>query len=138
MEFRRKMKTRLYVAIIFVALGVMMTAGAIGAKIENGTVSSFGIGMAVYGLARIKQYFYITSNEDRLKKQEIMEKDERNISIANKARSVTFTIFIALSYLAVVILSLFNFHRAAEWITYSLLAFIVIYLVTYVIIRKRS
>lgn len=138
MKFKKKMTIRLYTSIIFAVLGIVMIAIAFATRLESGAISSFGIGMTVYGLARIKQFFYITGDKDRLKKQEILENDERNISIAYKARSITFTIFIILSYVAVIILSLFNMHTEAEWILYSLLALVVIYLITYTVVRKTS
>lgn len=138
MKFKKKMTIRLYTSIIFAVLGIVMIAIAFATRLESGAISSFGIGMTIYGLARIKQYFYITSNENRLKSQEILENDERNISIAYKARSITFTIFITLSYAAIVILSVLNMHYAAELISYLLLALVVIYLITYTVIRKIS
>ncbi|MBR5552614.1 MAG: hypothetical protein IKV98_02065 [Clostridia bacterium] len=138
MDFRKKLKTRLYISIVLTILGTVLVAMAIFSKLENNALSPFGVGMMAYGIANIKKYFYITSSEEKLKKQQIMETDERNISIANKAKSITFTISVLLAYLAVIVLSFFNMHTAAEWITYSILALIVIYLITYAVIRKKS
>ena len=138
MDFRKKLKTRLYISIILTILGTVLVATAVFSKLENNALSPFGVGMMAFGIANIKKYFYITSSEEKLKKQQIMETDERNISIANKAKSITFTISVLLAYLAVIVLSCFNMHTAAEWITYSILALIVIYLITYAVIRKIS
>ena len=138
MDFRKKLKTRLYISIVLTILGTVLVATAIFSKLENNALSPFGVGMMAYGIANIKKYFYITSSEKKHKKQQIMETDERNISIANKAKSITFTISVLLAYLAVIVLSFFNMHTAAEWITYSILALIVIYLITYAVIRKIS
>ena len=138
MDFEKKLKIRLCTSIICAVLGAIMIAAAIFTEFENNALSSFGTGMIVFGIANVKKYFYITSSKERLKKQQIMETDERNVAIANKAKSITFTISIILAYVTVVVLSILNMHTAAECITYSILALIAIYLVTYYAIRRKS
>ena len=138
MNFRKKLKTRLWVAIIYVALGIIMTVGGTVTKTDNSFISSFGLILAVMGVVRMRNYLIITKNEERIKKQEIMETDERNVSIVNKARSITFTAYVLLSGIAVIVLSLLNMREIAVWISYSIFLLIIIYWISYFIIRKKS
>ncbi len=138
MDFRKKLKTRLWVALIYVALGIIMTVGGTVTKTDNSFISSFGLILAVMGVVRMRNYLIITKNEERIKKQEIMETDERNVSIVNKARSITFTAYVLLLGVAVIVLSLLNMREIAVWISYSIFLLIIIYWISYFIIRKKS
>ena len=138
MDYKEKLKQRLYIAIIYIALGVMMITGIFAIKTDNDFISSFGFAMIIMGIVRVRNYFLITKNEETIRKQEILETDERNIAIQNKAKSVTFSIYTLLLATAVIILSLFNMHEIAKWIAYAVLLLVVIYWISYWIIRKKS
>ncbi len=138
MDYKKKLKTRLYIAAIYIALGVIMIAGTFAFKADNDFISSFGFAIIVMGIVRVRNYFMITKNEDTIRKQEIIETDERNIAIQNKAKSATISIYTLLLATAVIILSLFNMHEAAKWIAYAVLLLVVIYWISYWIIRKKS
>lgn len=60
MDYKEKLKKRLYIAIIYTALGIMMIAGAITTKTTNDFISSFGFVLVVMGIVRIRNYFIIT------------------------------------------------------------------------------
>ena len=138
MNYKRKLKSRLYVAIIYIALGIMMIVGAFATKMDNYFISSFGFAMVVMGMVRIRNYRMITKNEDTIRKQQIVETDERNISIIHKAKSAAFSIYILLLATTVIILSLFNIHEAAKRIAYSVCLLVAIYWICYWIYQKKS
>ena len=138
MDFKQKLKTRLYIAVIYIALGVMMIAGTFAVKTDNDFISSFGIALIVMGIVRIRNYFMITKNEETIRKQQIAETDERNLLILNKAKSTAFTIYITLMGTAVIILSLFNMRDIAKYISYSVCLLVLIYWICYWIYQKRS
>ena len=138
MDFKKKLKTRLYIAIIYIALGVMMIVGVFASESDNDFISALGFAVAMVGLARIIQYLIITKNEDSIRKQKVNETDERNVSIIHKAKSTTFTIYITLMCTAVIILSLFNMHDIAKYIAYPVCLLVVIYWLCYFIYQKRS
>ncbi len=137
MEFKKKLKTRLYLAISYIILGAVMIAAGIITKTDNQFVSSFGLALVVMGIVRLKQYFRITKNEERIRKQEIAETDERNISIVHRARSITFSIYVLLACLVVIVLSFMQLHQAAMWISFSVFVLIAIYWITYFIVRRK-
>ena len=98
MDYKNKLKQRLYIAVIYIALGVMMIAGTFATKPDNDFISSFGFVIIVMGIVRVRNYFMITKNEETIRKQEIIETDERNIAIQDKAKSATFSIYTLLSH----------------------------------------
>ena len=57
--------------------------------------------------------------------------------LVNKARSLTFTLYILLASTAVIILSLFGLHEYAELAAYSVFLLLAIYWVCYLILKKR-
>jgi len=125
-------------AISYIILGCIMIAASFIMKPDNEFISSFGIALAVVGLVRLRNYVIITRSEERIKKQEILETDERNIFIVNKARSVSFIVYTLLLCVAVIVLSFLNMHQIAMWISLSVFLLIAVYWISYFIIRKKS
>ena len=138
MDFKKKLKTRLYVAIAYIVLGVTMIAIAAITKSENYFFSSLGLVLAVVGIARVKQYLFITRNEESVRKREIVETDERNVSIAHRARSAAFTTYIMLCGMGGIILHSFDKSEIANEIWYSVLVLVFIYWIYYFIYQKKS
>ena len=138
MDYKKKLKSRFYIAVIYIILWIVMIASTFLIRTDNNFISSFGFVMIIMGLVRIRNYRIITKNEDTIRKQEIIETDERNIAIQNKAKSVTFSIYTLLLATAVIILSLFNMHEIAKWLAYAVLLLVVIYWICYFIYQKKS
>ena len=133
MDFKKKLKLRLNVAITYIVLGVILIVGTFITKTENEFISSFGFAMIIMGFVRIRNYRMITKDEGTIRKQQIMETDERNISIIHKAKSTAFAIYILILGIAVIVLSFIGMHEAAKWVAYSVCLLIVIYWICYFI-----
>ena len=138
MEFKKKLKTRLHIAIIYIALGTLMIIGTFVIKPTNDFISAFGFALILMGLVRIRNYYIITKNEETIRKQEIAETDERNLLIMHKAKSTAFSIYLLLSCIVVIVLSIMNIHDIAQWISYSVFLLIIIYWICYWIYQKKS
>ena len=93
MDYKKKLRSRLNVAITYIVLGVMFIVGTFITKTENDFISTFGFMMILMGLVRIRNYRIITKDEDTIRKQQIIETDERNISIIHKAKSAAFAVY---------------------------------------------
>ncbi len=138
MDYKKKLKQRLYYGIICIALGVMMIVGVYASKSNNEFISALGFAVAMVGVARIIQYLKITKNEESIQKQKINETDERNLSIIQKAKSATFSIYLLFSCTVVIIASLFDMPDVAKWFGYSQFVLVITYWACYWIIRKKS
>lgn len=138
MDFKKKLKIRLFLAIGYIILGLAMIVIFNIIKTENTFLSSFGLALTVVGIAKTRNYFLITKNEETLKKQQIAENDERNIAIANKAKSVSFVIYIIIVCSSVTVLYLLNHTALANILSASVCALVAIYWISYWIINKKS
>ncbi len=138
MDYKEKIKSRLYIGVIYIAVGIMMIASASVVKTDNDFISSLGLALVIFGIVRIRNYFIITKDERKLKKQQIAETDERNIAILTKAKSAAFSIYILFSCIVVIILSLLGFHDIARGIAYSVLLLVIIYWICYWVYQKKS
>lgn len=138
MNFKNKLKTRLYYGIICIVLGAIMIIGVTVTKAENEYIAALGFALAMVGVARIIQYLKITKNEDSIKKQKINETDERNLSIIQKAKSATFSIYLLISCSVVIVTALIDMPEVAKWIGYSQFVLVIIYWICYWVIRKKS
>ena len=138
MDFKKRLKIRLYVGISYIILGIAMIICGALIKQANSYLPSFGLAMLVLGFVRIRNHRLITKNDETLKRQQIAETDERNISIVHKSRSLAFTIYILLSCLAVIVLALLKFTQISMWISFSISLLVAIYWICYMIYRKIS
>ncbi len=138
MDYKKKLKTRRNIAILYIAIGIMLIIGAFVTNTDNDFFSTFGFVMVVVGCVRIRNYSIIIRNEESIRKYEIAETDERNLSIIHKARSATFYIYVLLLGTGVIVLSFLNMHEEAKWLSYSLWALVAIYWVSYLIYRSKS
>lgn len=138
MDFKKKLKTRLYLAIAYIIIGLATIIAAFITKTSNEFFSSFGFALIVIGIVRVRSYFIITKSEDNLKKQQIRESDERNVSISTKAKSFSFTLYIILSGIVVIVLQCLKETQHATIIGGTVCALILIYWISYFVINKKS
>ena len=138
MDFKKKLRLRLYVAITYIVLGAIFIATAFITKTENEFISTFGFMMILMGIVRIRNYRIITKDEDTIRKQRIIETDERNISIIHMAKSVAFAVYTFILGATVIVLSFIGMHEAARWAACSVCLLVVIYWICYYIYQKKS
>lgn len=138
MEFKDKLKVRLCLAIAYIVSGVAMIVAFNLAQNGNEYLSTFGLALVVVGIARWRNYRRITKNEETMKAQEIRETDERNVTIMHKAKSMTFNVFVILLCLAIIALNFMNLTVYVQVLLGILCALLLIYWVSFFIIRKRS
>ena len=68
MDFKKKLKTRLYLAVSYIVLGVILIAGAMAMKTDNQFISSFGLALVVIGIVRVRNYRMITRDEQTIRR----------------------------------------------------------------------
>lgn len=135
MDYRKRLKIRLYLAITWIVLGLFMIGMSFLGKYDM--LSSFGLVFVVMGIARVRRHYRITKDEETLRKYEIAETDERNIKIWTQARSLALSIYIIIACSAVIILYALDMKREADIVAINIFSFIAIYWVSYFIIRKK-
>ena len=69
MEFKKKLRIRMFVGIALIVLGVAMIVIFNVIKPRNEFLSSFGFAFAVVGVVKLRNYLIITKREERIKAQ---------------------------------------------------------------------
>ncbi len=136
MDFRRKLKIRLYLAIAYLVLGLTTIILSCVFPVQNNFIWGIGPALTVVGVARIKRHLIITKSEESIQKQEIAESDERNLSISNRAKTLAFNLYVLLACVAVIVLELFGISQYTTIITASVCLIICIYWISYFIFNK--
>lgn len=136
MDYKKKLKTRLNTAIIMISVGIIFTVSSIFADSEM--ASTFGAVFLVMGIARVVQYKRLLNDPEEMRRREIVEKDERNVMLWTKARSLAFVIYIIALGIAVIVLQLMEMSQAANIVSLCMMGFIVIYWICYFIIVKKN
>lgn len=138
MDFKKKIKIRIGLAVSYIVLGIAMIV--VFNLVETGVefLSSMGFAVAVIGIARLRQYVRLIKNDALMKKQEVRESDERNIAISEKARAITLTIYVLVACLAVIVLRILKMGLISTIVSGSVCLILVIYWITYLILRKKS
>ena len=113
MDFKKKMKTRLYVSITYCILGIALVSASTMNQFQNHFTVSYGLALIVIGILRIAQNRKITKDDKTMRHQELTEADERNRMLSERAKSWTFSFTIIVSGLIVTILSFLGYHDEA-------------------------
>ena len=135
MEFKKKLKVRLYYGIGCAVLGVLMMI--LGFLRTEEYISSLGLMFLIIGIARVIQYRRIAQTEESLRQREIAEKDERNVLLWTKARSLTFTIYSIVLALAVIILQLMEVELIPQILAFCLFTMVLIYWICYFALSRK-
>lgn len=137
MEYRKKLQKRFYLAVAYLLLGAALNLTAFLTKSDNYFLSGFGSCLIVIGLVRMIRHKRLVSSDQAVKKQEIAETDERNLMLAEKARSWAFAAYIILAGIAVIVLSLLSVHTVAQLLSYSVCLLVSLYWIFFYILRKK-
>ena len=137
MDFRKKLKTRLYLGILYIIFGIAMIALTFIKQGDNSYFSTLGLIFAVFGIKRIRQYFVITRSEESIRKQEIAETDERIIMLQQKSATLSFTISSVLGAIAIFVLHLLDMALYASIVSYVICGYILIQVVCYFVMARK-
>ena len=137
MEFKKKLKQRLYIAVSYIVIGLVLIAADALNHFENHYFASFGMTLAVMGILRLIRHWKITKDDASIHRQEVAETDERTLMMNEKARSWAFTYSIMIAGITVIVLSLLGKHDAAQPFAWFVCAEVVLYWICWLILRKK-
>lgn len=137
MDFEKKMKQRLYIAVGYCVLGTALTITAVVTNFENNFIISYGLALVVLGILRIVQNRKITKTQQSMHRREVAESDERNRMLAERAKSWAFSFSILIAGILVIILSILGYHDQAQPFAWFVCLMVVLYWVFWLIARKK-
>ena len=137
MEFKKKMKQRLTVAVSYIVFGLALVVTDATNGFENDFYFSFGITLTVMGILRFFQYRKITKDDRTMRKQEVAESDERTRMMAEKARSWAFTLSITGAGIYVIVMNLLGHQEEAQPYAWYVCGMVALYWISFFLIRKK-
>ena len=137
MEFKKKLKQRLYIAVSHIILGLVLLTIALLSKSDNYFLTAFGIGILLNGIMRILRHRKITKDAHSIRKQELTENDERLRMMSERAKSWTFSLSIMAAGTVVIVLSLLGYHDEALPFAWYVCGMVVLYWICWNIIRRK-
>lgn len=138
MKFKTKIWIRVLVGLLYLAVGVLGCILAYTGVIENAFVSTLAAAFGIAGLAHVVRNLRIIASPDAMRSLEIKEKDERNVMLAEKARSLAFGIYITAAAVLEVALFLRGMNLAGQVVAYNICAVFLIYVVCYWALRLKN
>ena len=137
MEFKKKLKQRLIIALSYILVGIVLLAAAFAGKSDNYFFSAFGFALMVMGALRLLRYRKVTASEQTMRKQELTESDERFRMMAERARSWAFSLSIMAAGILVIILNLLGYQEEALPFAWFVGAMVALYWICWLIIRRK-
>ena len=137
MEYTKSLRKRLYWAVSYLVLGIGLNIIAFVTASENEFLSVFGSALLVMGIARILRHVRLVRSDAAVKKQEIAETDERNILLAEKARSWAYGLTVSLAGIAVIVLSLLRYQELVLPLAWLVCGMTLLYWICWFIARRK-
>lgn len=137
MEYTKILRRRLYWAVSYLALGIILNTAAFVTASENEFITFFGSALLVMGIVRIVRHVRLVRSSSAMKKQEIAETDERNVMLAEKARSWAYCLTVSIAGLAVIVLSLLGWHEQVLSLAWLVCGMTLLYWICWMIIRRK-
>ena len=137
MDFKKKMKVRLFISIAYCILGIALVAASAMNHFQNQFTISYGLALLVIGFLRIAQNRKITKDDKTMRHQELTEADERNKMLSDRAKSWTFSFSIISAGLIVIVLSVLGHHDQARPFSWFVCSMVGIYWIFRFIAGKK-
>lgn len=131
-----KKDKRMIVSIIWVVLGTVLIALAFAEKVDvfwNG----MGSGLLIVGALNLLRQYRFSKNEAYREKIEIEEKDERNQFIRNKTWAWTGYLFVIISAILCIVFKLIGQEVLSFAASGAVCLILVLYWISYFILRKK-
>ena len=137
MDYKKKLKQRLYVNLGWAGIGALFILFWCIRQPENTYPISLGIAFVIMGVIRTIQYRQTVKDEQALRQKELAETDERNQMMSERAKSWSFSISVFIAGNLAIILSLLGKQDLALLFAWFLCGMTLLYWICWNIIRKK-
>lgn len=136
MDIKKKIKQRIWIFITYIIIGAVFCVlryMGMGSDI----LFSIGVAFIVCGAVQSVRLIRLINNPEKLEERSIAEKDERNIMLWNKARSMAFAIYIYAAAIGMAIAYVIGQETVGLTLAYSICGLVIIYWISYYILRSK-
>ncbi len=137
MEFKKKLKKRMFWGIAWGVLGLTLVIIWTLTKTENQFLFSFGVALMVIGAMRTVQYRKITRDDKTIRQKELEETDERFLMMSEKAKSWALSWYLTISGFAVIIFSLLGYQDQVLPYAWSICGLTALYWICWFVVSKK-
>ena len=137
MEFKKKLKVRWYVAVVFILLGLTLVAMSAAQSFENEFYVAYGLALIIMGIARLILQRRITKDEKSIHSRELAESDERFRMLSERARSWAYSLSVMVAGIVVIVLSLLGKHDMAQPFAWYVCGMVALYWIFWMILGKK-
>lgn len=134
--YKRKIKIRMGVYAAYFVMGVIMMLTALFSK--NDFLPPLGAAFSTVGILGFIKLLKILKNPTLIKDAEVSENDERNLYIYQRARSLSFTLLSILTAIGIIVSGIMKELIVMKTLSYLLCGALVIYLITYYVIKRKN
>ena len=136
MDIKKKMKMRMLLFVLYIIIGAAFCVLSF-MNLTGEFIYILGAAFIVSGTVQLVRSIRLINNPEKLEERSVAEKDERNIMLNNKARSLAFVIYILAAAIAMVIMYILEIDIVGLTLSYSICGLVVIYWISYFILRKK-
>ena len=130
-------KRKLIISILWVAIGITLLVMEMTDMINDSIYAGMGGGFLVIGIMQIIRNFKYNSNKEYREKIDIESSDERNRYLRMKAWSWAAYIFVAVAAIVSIVLFVMKKNQTGQIISYSMCALLLLYWISYMILRRK-
>ncbi len=136
MKFKKTLWTRAILHAVLAISGIFTGVYAIKTDSEQ-TIMYFGFALAFASVLLFSRVIRLMRCPEQMKVREVAEKDERNINIMQKAKSLSLSICMIIATIATICFMVMGKIYIASVIAWCVIVYELIYLISYFVIAKR-
>lgn len=140
MDFKEIMKRRIWAHVIILIISLLVALSAyifLDGEMRRNFIQ-LGIVLAVVKVVRIISCTITLNSDEKVKRLEISEKDERNLSIARKAKSAAFFISVIAFAIVSYIMGIAGYSEIAKAIFFCVCFMLIVYYFVYLILQRNG
>lgn len=138
MDFSKKLKLRLCLAVLYILLGITSIIVYTFNLGEDTVLLTFGTAFTAMGVLRVIRYFKITRSPESVRLRKTEESDERSIAIVRRAKAVAFGVYTFGAAILVIVLEFSGKSSLASAIALNICTIVFIFWLSYIVLQKRS
>lgn len=129
-------KWNLWLALFWIALGILLFAAAV-TGVADSVFSGMGGGFLGVGGLQLVRYFRYQKDSEFREKWDTENTDERNRFLSGKAWAWASTLYVILGGIGVIVLHIVGYREIAFAISYSICALLILYWICYLVLRRK-
>jgi len=131
------LKKKIILCVIIALASIALFVINMLQNVDSSTTTGFASAITVISIVKLRQFYRISKNPQLLKKYEIMQKEERFLTISEKSGRFAFLVTIVVEFGAIFVLILLSQNKIATIVSLIAGTQILAYLIIYYYLCKK-